>query len=170
MFSSATISAAADDRETRGRWPDEEAHAPSSHLIDGNPGDAASNCNRGRPIADFDQAIRLDPKSPCDDDGRGKAYSKAALASNWRGQSYFENKQHALAMIDDEQALRLDPLLSEARQNRARAQAALAMLQTAPAPRPLLWLDCLRPPLTALSFDRHRWEAVHVDTILGCVG
>jgi tetratricopeptide (TPR) repeat protein len=51
------------------------------------------------------------------------------LAYSWRGKAHFDKKQYALAMIDLEQALRLDPLLSEARQNHDRAQAALATPQ-----------------------------------------
>jgi hypothetical protein len=43
--------------------------------------------------------------------------------------------QYVLAMPDYEQALRLDPLLAEARQNLERAQAALAAAQTAPPPQ-----------------------------------
>jgi hypothetical protein len=57
-----------------------------------------------------DEAIRLDPKN--------------AFAHNVRSSAYFGKKQYALAMIDYEEALGPDPLLSEARQNLERTQAA----------------------------------------------
>jgi tetratricopeptide (TPR) repeat protein len=82
-FAIATISAAADDRETCSELGD-EAIAACGRLISRNPGDAASYANRGsayrrkhdydHAIADYDQAIQLDPKFAYAYTGRGSAY------------------------------------------------------------------------------------------------
>jgi uncharacterized caspase-like protein len=64
-------------------------------------------------IADADEAIRLDPKY--------------AFAYNARGKAYFDRSQYALAAVDFGKALQLDPSLAEARQNRERAEAVLAL-------------------------------------------
>jgi tetratricopeptide (TPR) repeat protein len=62
-------------------------------------------------IANANEAIRLDPKD--------------AVAFNVRGKAWFDKDQYALALADFDQAIRLDPALSDAQQNRTRAQAAL---------------------------------------------
>lgn len=73
-FGIATISAAANDRATCNRPWDVEAVVACSRLISGNPDDAVFYWSRGhaywnrqdydRGIADYDQAIQLNPKHP----------------------------------------------------------------------------------------------------------
>jgi tetratricopeptide (TPR) repeat protein len=63
-------------------------------------------------IADADEAIRLDPKD--------------AFAYNWRGNAWFDKASYDRAIADYDQAIRFDPTLTEARQGRERAQAAVA--------------------------------------------
>jgi len=58
---------------------------------------------------------------------RSRGGPSDAFAYNWRGKAHFDNKQYDPAITDLEPAFRLDPLLSEARQNRERARAALAI-------------------------------------------
>jgi tetratricopeptide (TPR) repeat protein len=69
-------------------------------------------------IAHFDQLLRLPPRN--------------AVAYNARGESYAGKGDYARAIVDYDQALKLYPGLADARQNRDRAQAALAAPQAAP--------------------------------------
>jgi tetratricopeptide (TPR) repeat protein len=107
-------------------------------------------------IADFDEAIRLNPKFTLAYYNRGLSYGrkgelnraiadldeairlnpKYSAAYNSRGFVYASKGDYARAIADYDQALTLDPSLAVARQNRERAQAAIATPpeQTAPAP------------------------------------
>jgi tetratricopeptide (TPR) repeat protein len=64
----------------------------------------------GRAIKDAGVAIRLDPND--------------AFAYNVRGRAYLDQRQYDRAIADYVQALRLDPALPEARENRDRAGGA----------------------------------------------
>jgi tetratricopeptide (TPR) repeat protein len=75
--------------------------------------------DHNRAIADFDQAIRLN------------AFANRAFVYNVRGEAYVDMGDYDRAIADYDQALKLDPSLTEARQNRARAQALAARLTPA---------------------------------------
>jgi tetratricopeptide (TPR) repeat protein len=114
-----------------------------------------SKGNYDRAIANLDEAIRLDPNFRAAYGNRGIAYNSKseydraiadlnevmrldpneALAYNARGFAYAGKRDYAHAIADYDQALTLDPSLFDARQNRERAQAAMAT-QMAPAPTP----------------------------------
>jgi tetratricopeptide (TPR) repeat protein len=80
--------------------------------------------NADRAIADADAALRID--------------SKNGFAYNWRGKALFDRGEYDRAIADFDKALKLNPGASpEARDNRARAAAALAGPQTAAAPPPV---------------------------------
>jgi tetratricopeptide (TPR) repeat protein len=94
VLAAATVSAAADDRDTCGDWlQGEETVAACTRLIQRNPKDADAYFKRGlyyavgdagtgrdydRAIADFDQAIKLDP-------GRTEYYSARGDACSNKG-------------------------------------------------------------------------------------
>jgi uncharacterized caspase-like protein len=100
--------------------------------------------DRQRAIADFSEAIRLDPKLASAYGGRGYAYyeqkeydlaiadySKAirfdptyAVIYNNRGMSYFEQKEYDLAIADFNEAIKLDPNFASAYNNRGLIYAA----------------------------------------------
>jgi tetratricopeptide (TPR) repeat protein len=65
-----------------------------------------------RAIADYDQAISLDPKF--------------VLAWNGRGNAHAGEGDYDSAIADFDEALKLDPDFTDARESRWRAQAALA--------------------------------------------
>jgi tetratricopeptide (TPR) repeat protein len=88
-----------------------------------------------RAIADYDQAIRLDPKD--------------TAAYNARGEAYFDKGEYAPAIAEFDQALKLKPAHAKARQNRERAQAALAA--QLPAPSQALPPAQASPPRQATS-------------------
>jgi Flp pilus assembly protein TadD len=109
--------AAADDRATCEDRKNEGAVAACSRLISQNPNDAAYYNKRGsaysergvpdnrkddrdRAISDFDQAIRLDPKS--------------AVAYSGRGYVYVSMRDLDRAISDFDQAVRLDPKSADA--------------------------------------------------------
>jgi tetratricopeptide (TPR) repeat protein len=163
-FGVAAISAAADDRETCGRWQDEEAIAACSRLINRNPADALAYGSRGeayrlkgdydRAIADLDQAIRLDPKYDFAYGSRGDAYRqkgdydraiadldqairldpKYAWAYGSRGDAYRLKSDYDRAIADYDQAIRLDPKYDFARTGRERVQALLNATRPATPP------------------------------------
>jgi tetratricopeptide (TPR) repeat protein len=149
-FGIATLSAAADDRETC--WKAElgdEAIAACSRLISSNPGVAVYFNERGnayvdgkhdydRGTADYDQAIKLDPKLAVAYNGRGnvhwdkqdydRAFSdydqairldpKLAMAYNGRGNVYWTKHDYDRAIADFDQAIGLDPRLAMAYSSR----------------------------------------------------
>jgi tetratricopeptide (TPR) repeat protein len=107
-----------------------------------NRGNAYNDKNDyDRAIADFDQAIRLDPKYAFAYDGRGNAhYSKNdkyrafadfdkaiqfdprfAGAYNDRGNVYYDQQEYDRAIADYDQAIRLDPEYAFAYNGRANA-------------------------------------------------
>jgi tetratricopeptide (TPR) repeat protein len=115
VCAAVTVSAAADDRDTCGDWlQGEETVAACSRLIKRNPKDADAYFKRGmyyavgedpgnaetghdygRAIADFDAAIRIDPK---------KTEYYAA-----RGDAYGNKGDDARAVADYSEALKLSP-------------------------------------------------------------
>jgi tetratricopeptide (TPR) repeat protein len=111
-------------------------------LVFNNRGNAYSDKNDyDRAIADFNEAIRLDPKYAFPYDGRGKAYyskndlnhafadfdqairldPKFAGAYNNRGNVYYDKKDYDRAIADYDQAIRLDPEYAFAYNGRANA-------------------------------------------------
>jgi tetratricopeptide (TPR) repeat protein len=114
----ATISAAADDRETC--WKAElgdEAIAACSRLISSNPGVADHFNRRGnayyskhdydRALSDYDQAIQLDPKF--------------AVAYNNRGNAYNNKHDYDRAISDYDQAIQFNPKFAIAYNGRGSA-------------------------------------------------
>jgi tetratricopeptide (TPR) repeat protein len=106
----------------RRKGDSDRAVADYDQAIRVNPANAVFYDNRGyvystkgdydHAFADFDQAIRLDPNY--------------ARAWNHRGFAFAGKGDYVRAIADYDQALRLDQNLAIARQNRERAQAALA--------------------------------------------
>jgi tetratricopeptide (TPR) repeat protein len=118
-FCLATISAAADDRETCAKATlGEEAIAACNRLISQNPADAAAYNNRGNAhlsgthdydhaIFDFTQAIMLDPRM--------------AQAYFGRGRGSQERHDYEGAILDFIQVIRLDPNFAAAYNGRGGA-------------------------------------------------
>lgn len=95
-----------------------------------------------RAIADFDQALNLDPSSTFALNNRGTAYARKgqydraiedfdqaiglnpnyAITYNNRGSAYAKNGKYDYAIVDFEQALQLDPKDVSARKNRELAE------------------------------------------------
>jgi tetratricopeptide (TPR) repeat protein len=144
---SATVSAAADDRDTCGDWlRGEESVAACSRLIKRNAKDADAYFKRGmyyavgesgeagsghdydRAIADYEQAIRLDPNRPEYYAARGDAYGNKgddaraiadygevlrlkpddAATYAKRGDIHGDRMDYDRAIADYDQAIRLD--------------------------------------------------------------
>jgi tetratricopeptide (TPR) repeat protein len=144
----ATFSAAADDRDTCGDWlMGDEVVAACSRLIQRNPRDADAWFKRGmyyavgdsgradgghdydRAIADFDQAIRINPARSEYYAARGDAYAykgddERAVADYGqvlrlapddaatyakRGDIYSDRRDYDRAIADYDQAIKLDP-------------------------------------------------------------
>ena len=117
-FAAAPTVAAADDAEACGRQSGDRAIAACSRAIasDKYAGNdlATLHADRGyawadkgdpdRAIADYDAAIRLDPKY--------------ALAYNHRGEAYIDKGDYARAIADLDEAIRLDPKYAHAYTNR----------------------------------------------------
>jgi tetratricopeptide (TPR) repeat protein len=148
-FGIAVMSAAADDRQTCDRSQGEEAVAACSRLIDLNADDAHAYTGRGnaylvkadydRAIADFDQAIKLDPTFVLPYYDRGVAYARKAdydraiadfsqaillfpkfsAAYNGRGGAYSGKHDYDRALADFDMAIQLDPKSAVAYRNRA---------------------------------------------------
>jgi tetratricopeptide (TPR) repeat protein len=98
-----------------------------------------------RAIADYDQAIRLNPQDALAYSNRGFAYYNQqdyaraiadhhqairlnpgdALAYNNRGFAYFSQRNYARAIADYDRAIRLNPELADAYVNRGRAYERL---------------------------------------------
>jgi tetratricopeptide (TPR) repeat protein len=112
----------------------------------------AQKGNYGRAMIDLDQAIKLDPNNAAAHNTRGFAYnnrgdydraisdldqairldSNNAAAYNNRGFAYERKRDYARAIADYDQAIRLNPTSTEPRENRQRAQAALASSASPP--------------------------------------
>jgi len=109
-----------------------------------------------RAIADFDQALRLDPDSTFALNNRGAAYarkgqyseaiadfneairldSQSATAYNNRGTAYAKLGEYDRALEDFEQAVRLDPKDMSAQNNRRLARQLKGSVAAAPTPPP----------------------------------
>jgi tetratricopeptide (TPR) repeat protein len=149
VCAAAAVSAAADDRDTCGDWlKGEETVVACTRLIKRNPKDADAYFKRGmyyavggngdnagnghdydRAIADFDQAIRLDPTKTEYYAARGDAYGNKgddgravadydqvlklkpddAVTYAKRGDVYSDRMDYDRALADYDQAIRIDP-------------------------------------------------------------
>jgi tetratricopeptide (TPR) repeat protein len=144
-FAAATVPASADDRDTCGDWlQGEDSVAACTRLIQRNPKDADAYFKRGmyysvgdagtghdydRAIADFDQAIRLNPARVEYYAARGDAYSNKgdddhaiadygqvlklkpddAVTYAKRGDIYGDRMDYDRAIADYDEAIKLDP-------------------------------------------------------------
>jgi tetratricopeptide (TPR) repeat protein len=83
-------------------------------------------------MADLDQAIRFDPRKGSRDEVMDhfnkllRLPPTIAVAYSARGEAYAGKGEYARAIEDYDQALKIHPSLTDAHQNRDRAQAALA--------------------------------------------
>src|SRR5215467_1073897 len=108
-FGVAAAPAAADDLAICVAPGNQDAIAACSRLIQGNPRNATAFISRGfayerkgdvaRAIADYDQAIRLNPTD-------ARVY---ALTYTRRGMLYYNKGDHERAIADYDQAIRINP-------------------------------------------------------------